>query len=40
MYETACAVALVRLGNPGPPGRVRVIGLCLKNAFEIAVAKP
>ena len=33
-------ITLVRLRNPGPFGQVRVIRLCLKNVFEIAVAKP
>jgi hypothetical protein len=31
---------LIRPKNPRPLGGVRVIWLCLKNAFEIAVAKP
>jgi hypothetical protein len=31
---------LVHSENPGPLGQVRGVGLCPKNAFEIAVAKP
>jgi len=31
---------LFNLRKPRPLGGVKVIWLCLKNAFEIAVAKP
>jgi hypothetical protein len=31
---------LFNVGKPRPLGGVRVIWLCLKDAFEIAVAKP
>ena len=31
---------LFNLIKPRPLGGVRVVWLCLKNAFEIAVAKP
>jgi len=33
-------LSLFNLGKPRPLGGVKVIWLCLKNAFEIAVAKP
>ena len=33
-------LVLIRHRNPRPLGVVRVCWLCLKNAFEIAVAKP